>query len=742
MKVILLAVFIVVSQVAGFSPPKPPTVSLRGWVPSVKTSSEEGVVARSPRFSSLFSKADELEDTLVEAQATKPNILLFLVDQFRFPPSGYGSDEGFVDPLKQIFGFQGTNYDSNEFKKYYPGLWKLRENTVVLNNHRAASSACVPSRTVIFSGQYGTITGVTQTDGVFKSGASPDFPWLNGTKFPTIGDWLNAADYKSHYFGKWHVSGEATKDLTEYGFLDWELSYPDPHGTLPNNLGHYRDYQFKDLVTGFLRRQGLGIPYNIQHAFHNVANSNTDTSDDVPAPEEKPAPWFAVASFTNPHDIASYPDLPRTVNNKFVEKQTFTLGVPEQGAKAGIPKAGTMQIELNKLGLPQNNANVCPTWNETLFNKPSCQLDYAYKMGLTLTSKGGWNAAKKDTGMSKAEQLARAVKISTAADVVGIPFALTSNPELACRSFMQYYAYVISEVDQHINAVLEALEESGQADNTIVMFTADHGEYGGSHHMMMEKWHSAYEENTHVPFVVRFPQSIHQVPGGMKQISEPTNHADIMPTIMGFAGMNSTTRENVKEELGGTHSKTLSPVGADLSGLIKGESDTIIDPKTGVEREGVLFMTHDTISEPLNLTTAVSDMDDANDPLTSYDVYLEAVKQTVENVKDVAILATGAVRHPCLVHSVVNKANWKLVRYFGPTDEDTANEFELYDLNTDHNEEFNLVKFNKPYPTVVDSIPKVQPLKKEGIERMANEMHALLVDLEDRMLVEPPPTED
>ena len=39
------------------------------------------------------------------------------------------------------------------------------------------------------------------------------------------------------------------------------------------------------------------------------------------------------------------------------------------------------------------------------------------------------------------------------------------------------------DVDRHIGAVLDALEASGEADDTIIIFTSDHGEMGGAHHL-------------------------------------------------------------------------------------------------------------------------------------------------------------------------------------------------------------------------------------------------------------------
>src|ERR1051325_11048455 len=96
----------------------------------------------------------------------RPNILLITCDQYRFPRFSYGPDGGFVEPLKQILSFKGEVDDSNPYAKFFPGILKLRKNAVVLCNHTIAASACTLSRAVIYTGQYGTRTGVTQTDGL------------------------------------------------------------------------------------------------------------------------------------------------------------------------------------------------------------------------------------------------------------------------------------------------------------------------------------------------------------------------------------------------------------------------------------------------------------------------------------------------------------------------------------------------------------------------------------------------
>lgn len=672
---------------------------------------------------------------------SSPNILMIMVDQMRFPRYSFGAEHGFADPIKQILGFQGSNHEANEYKRFFPGFWALRENAVVLNNHRIASSACVPSRTALFTGQYGTITGVTQTDGLFKDGTDSRFKWLEEKTYPTIGSWMRAAGYSSHYFGKWHMSGESTTNLEGFGFSNWELSAPDPHGTLPNNLGHYRDHQFIDNVCGFLKRQGLGIPYSIQHAEANTAESELMENYLEPSKKDAPQPWFAVASFTNPHDIAAYPGLPRTVYDATLEGARYTLAVPPKGAKSSVDYGGTMQLTLNKLGLPQNSAEVAPHWNEDLLNnnKPDCQFDYKYKMGMSLVCKSGRLAAEKVYKGNKAswdKRMDFAVNFAMDTNITGLPFARTDNPELASRAFMQYYAYLFSEVDQHIYRTLQTLEETGQADNTIVIFCPDHGEYGASHGTLMEKWHSAYEEVIHVPFVIKFPTSLRSVKNGLEQIDDITSHIDVLPTILGLIKAHDGNLTKLSKKLKRHSYKhyDVKPAGDDLSARIMGEETTIRDA-SGKKRKSVLFMTHDTITEPLFgerednqklIHAETLEYEQQKKELTNFGVFNQMVRSLREEGKEenseVQFLKPGPVAHPNNVHAVVDNSGWKLVRYFNKNQKLTAGhveqlseaQYELYDLNTDPNEEKNLLVYNKEFPTVIKLCKNKDKVKRKA----------------------------
>lgn len=71
------------------------------------------------------------------------------------------------------------------------------------------------------------------------------------------------------------------------------------------------------------------------------------------------------------------------------------------------------------------------------------------------------------------------------------------------QSRARYYAYV-EQLDASIGRVLDALDRTGQADNTLVAFTTDHGDMVGAHRMWIKGW-IPYEECYRVPLIVRWP---------------------------------------------------------------------------------------------------------------------------------------------------------------------------------------------------------------------------------------------
>ena len=103
------------------------------------------------------------------------------------------------------------------------------------------------------------------------------------------------------------------------------------------------------------------------------------------------------------------------------------------------------------------------------------------------------------------------------------------NAKVMRRMREVYYA-AISMVDEQVGRILDTLEETGQLDNTLIIFTSDHGELLGDHGLF-QKW-SPYDSCARVPFIVRYPKKL--APGS--RVDEFVDLNDILPTVLDLTG--------------------------------------------------------------------------------------------------------------------------------------------------------------------------------------------------------------
>jgi len=152
----------------------------------------------------------------------------------------------------------------------------------------------------------------------------------------------------------------------------------------------------------------------------------------------------------------------------------------------------------------------------------------------------------------------RYVEMYEGSRLTGRPNVPTDNED----TLRLYYA-AITSIDANIGRLSDALEETGVAENTILVFTADHGDMLGSqgHRLKQRPW----EESINIPFILRYPEKIE--PGQERDWLVAT--VDMMPTVLGLSDI--AVPETVE--------------GLDLSALFEGTSTE--------EREAVfLFNVH------------------------------------------------------------------------------------------------------------------------------------------------------
>jgi arylsulfatase A-like enzyme len=95
------------------------------------------------------------------------------------------------------------------------------------------------------------------------------------------------------------------------------------------------------------------------------------------------------------------------------------------------------------------------------------------------------------------------------------------------------YDHEIAYVDRAIGELVQALEASGRAENTIVVVTSDHGE-GFFEHGMLKHSYAPYEEVSRVPMIVRLPARYAVAPGPRSTV---VSVVDLAPTLLDLAGL-------------------------------------------------------------------------------------------------------------------------------------------------------------------------------------------------------------
>ncbi len=112
------------------------------------------------------------------------------------------------------------------------------------------------------------------------------------------------------------------------------------------------------------------------------------------------------------------------------------------------------------------------------------------------------------------------------------PYSRSSSAKYGDHSlighFSQVYHAMCKEIDDWVGNILAKLDDIGQADNTLVIFTSDHGEMLGSHGMSGKG--NFYEESAHIPLIMRLPGVI---PAGLT-ISDPVSQIDMFATILDY----------------------------------------------------------------------------------------------------------------------------------------------------------------------------------------------------------------
>lgn len=233
------------------------------------------------------------------------------------------------------------------------------------------------------------------------------------------------------------------------------------------------------------------------------------------------------------------------------------------------------------------------------------------------------------------------------------------------RRFADYYINCIRSVDMQVARILQELEDLGLADDTIILYTSDHGEMAGAHGLR-GKGPFAYEQTIHLPLYMVHPD----VKGG-QNCQALTSHIDFVPTILSMAGV----APGAVEDLAGG----MKLPGKDLTGLLTNPGAA----GKHAARDSVLFT-----YSGLALNDAEIIERNAQAKAAGKNTLVELARQRyVPNLKKRGSLRT------------VFDGRYKYSRYFAPVEHNTPttleqiykfNDVELFDLEKDPGENNNL----------------------------------------------------
>lgn len=133
--------------------------------------------------------------------------------------------------------------------------------------------------------------------------------------------------------------------------------------------------------------------------------------------------------------------------------------------------------------------------------------------------------------------------------------------------FYNYYLNTIQDNERSIKLITDVFDEMDLWRDTVIVFTADHGEMGGSHGGLKGKGPFIYEQNAHVPLVIAHPAG----PAGAR-CTALTSHLDLVPTFAGLTGLPESKKPaDVKALPGHDFSHLLEhPTSAELHAVRKG----------------------------------------------------------------------------------------------------------------------------------------------------------------------------
>jgi arylsulfatase A-like enzyme len=350
-----------------------------------------------------------------------------------------------------------------------PNIDRIAADGVIFSNSFCTNSICAPSRAVVLSGQHSHINGVRTNTDTFDP-THQTYPKL-----------LQKAGYQTAMIGKWHLKENPV------GFDHWQVlpgqgHYYNPVFLTPEGEKEYPGYVTDittDLALDWLENEREKDKPFMLHCWHKAPHRN----------------WMPGPKHMDKYDGETIPE-PPTLFDDYADKAS---------------PAAQNEMSIAEHMYPDYDLKITPVLAEL---GEDDKIPWGFER-LTAEQRATWDAAYADENAE-----------FNAANLEG--------EDLVRWQYQRYikdYLRCIASVDDSVGQMLDYLDKSGLAENTIVIYGSDQGFYLGEHGWYDKRW--MYEESLKMPLVMRWPEAIK--PG--QEIDELVQNIDYAPTLLAAAGL-------------------------------------------------------------------------------------------------------------------------------------------------------------------------------------------------------------
>ena len=378
-----------------------------------------------------------------------------------------------------------------------PNIDRIAREGAILYNNVVANSICGPSRATLLTGKYSHTNGYKLNEKVFD---------INQPVFP---EELQKNGYQTAWIGKMHL-GSLPHGFDYLNILPGHGSYYNSDFVNSQNQTKRYDGYVTDVVTQ-LSTEWLD-KHDPNKPFFLVVGHKATHREWMPAIEDLGA-----------YDKVTFP-IPSTFYDNYegrlaAQKQDMTI---DKTMRLKDDLKIHVDYEVDESKVDQQKAELHKAYfrDQPMTPELDKQLENYVRNGsykrLTPVQKKAFSDYYKRISQEFDEK-----KLSGKALV-----------EWKYQRYMRDYLATANSLDRNIGKLLDYLDKTGLAKNTVVIYTSDQGFYLGEHGWFDKRW--IYEESLKTPFVIRYPGVIK--PG--TQVRNVVSNVDWAPTLLNITGTN------------------------------------------------------------------------------------------------------------------------------------------------------------------------------------------------------------